>query len=76
VLVALASENRTMPEDPSIASVVIALEVGSDPIVGVLEDGARSTPFVGWLDLISALERFHQSGRTNPLSPENPEVAR
>lgn len=39
--------------------VTLDLDVGSDPITGVLRDEhAASTPFCGWLALASALEQL------------------
>jgi hypothetical protein len=45
--------------------MTLELELDSDPIRGVLEDGHRSRPFDGWLALTQALEDALRSARSN-----------
>jgi hypothetical protein len=50
--------------------MTLELELDSDPIRGVLEDGHRSRPFDGWLALTQALEDALRSARSNEEARE------
>jgi hypothetical protein len=42
--------------EPASASIVITLDLGPEPIHGVIEDGrGATTEFTGWLELMSVI---------------------
>jgi hypothetical protein len=45
------------PQAPRHRRLTLDLDIGSDPLTGVLHDGERQTAFTGWLALASALLR-------------------
>ena len=51
-------------------TVVVTIEPGSDPIVGTVRDPAGpAIPFVGYVELIAQLERYHQADAAAPEDP-------
>jgi hypothetical protein len=51
-------------------TVVVTIESGSDPIAGKVRDPKGSViPFVGYVELIAQLERYHQIDAAAPEDP-------
>lgn len=52
------------PDVPRRVHVAVQIDVGSDPLSGVLSaDGGPEHEFSGWLDLAAALEQVSRDGR-------------
>jgi hypothetical protein len=53
-------------------TLVLTIEPASDPIAGTVRDPAGpAIPFVGYVELITHLERYRQA---NAAAPENHEI--
>jgi hypothetical protein len=59
---------------PDIAVLRLEVEVGSEPIRGVLVADGRPAPFSGWMELAAVLDAAH-SGEGIRASPSEPHSA-
>jgi hypothetical protein len=47
------------------AHLELAIEVDSDPISGSVSNGSRhSQPFIGWIELVAAIEAARSAGQS------------
>jgi hypothetical protein len=56
---------------PSAVTVQLTFDAHSDPISGQVRDGGRTFPFVGWLNLMQAVEDalIATRGMSQPTGP-------
>ncbi len=53
------------------AHLELSIEVGSDPITGVVSNGSYSSrPFSGWIELVGAIEAARSAGALSGGSGE------
>ena len=57
-----ASDPVTRHQSNAVARVQLELAVGSEPISGYIQDDTGRHEFVGWIDLVDAIAKAHETG--------------
>jgi hypothetical protein len=65
-----ASDPVTRHQSNAVARVQLELAVGSEPISGYVQDHTGRHEFVGWIDLVDAIAKAHETGVAHSVVQE------